>query len=356
MVHLPFHLPLELCEIIFKYLNTNDLLRCLIVSKSWCDFIGIYCMRNILIKIDKENVKDILKSERIYARAKLIRLSNDDDDVLIRVLRFLSSNLVDLELEECEGYNEAIELPNLRELTLSNGSLHTLGLFNSKYDKLKVLSLYQMHGSSSHLQQFLKNNGKISELNLYINDSSNIFCDNTLSTEIDLHIKSLFISYKSNSELQASTLKSIENFVKSQGDRLEIISLINAANLLFLRSTWNCMKAVKRLYLFSTDPFFDYCCDESVLQLENKSTLEVLEFHSLAPYPITLGDILPFLDASKNLKSMAVWHLRKDIAEYCEQLQNLESISYVTIDDACKSYLKSKNGTNAKLRFTQYLI
>jgi hypothetical protein len=278
-------------------------------------------------------------------------------DALGDVMKFLASSVVELELEECEGYDERnIELSNLKELTLSSESTEILKSFNLKYDKLKILHLYQLHGSNDFLHQFLKNNGTIEELNLYMTDSSCFFCDDALSANLNLHLKSIFISHKSNNELQAINLDNIEKFLIAQGDRLEIISLINSANLLLLLRTWNRLKALKRLYFFSTDPFFDYCDETLNSPLKNNSTLEELELHSLAPYPFSIEDIRPFLDAAKNLKSIAVWHLRKDVAEYCEQLKNLKSISYVTTDEDCQSYLKSKNGTNAKLRFNQYLI
>lgn len=358
MVELPFGLPLELCEIIFNYLKTKDLLTCTLVSKAWSTFVGHNCMKNILLKVnDKTQLKDVVCSEKIYKKAKLTKLSKDS---LRHVIRFLSSTVVELELDECagEGHDDyTMILPNLRELTLSRCSTEMFNLFNVKYERLETLSLNQLHGPSVHLKIFLKNNGTIDELNFYISDSTACIFDQL--SDLHLHLKSIFISHKSNNELQSRTLRAIEKFLISQGDRLEIISLINSANLLLLLRIWNRLKAVRRLYFFSTDPFFDYINESQSTLLSKNFTLRELELHSLAPYPFALEDVRPFLDASKNLNSLAVWHLRQDIAAYAEkQLKNLKSISYVTADDDLRVYLKSKNGTKAndKLRFLQFNI
>ena len=275
------------------------------------------------------------------------------------MINLLSPKALELELEECEGDDGSpVNLPNLKELTLSNCSTDVLNMFEKSYEKLKILNLYHLHGIALHIRNFLKHNGSINELNLYINDSSfRIFEDDTLFADLDLRLKSIFISQKSNDELQSLTLRNIEKLLVTQGDRLEVISLINSGNLMLLWRVWNHLKAAKRIYFFSADPFYDYCEESPLVPLEGNENLIELELHSLAPYPLSLDDISPFIKSAIKLKSLAVWNLSKEIVDFIKiNSKDLQQVSYISIDDDCKIYLKSKNGFNGKLSFRQYLI
>lgn len=357
---LPFNLPVELCEIIFKYLSTNDLIQLSLVSKTFANFIGNNCMRNILLTIKSDDViKYILRSKRSYKRIKLKKLKNVHE-----VINFLSASLIELEVEECEGGDcKIINLNNLKELSLSCCETTIFNCFKDKIPNLKIINLYQLHGNEARvISEFLTKNSSIEELNFYLDDSSlDVFHDDSssLSRVLNLSLKSIFISNKSNNELQASTLLNIEKFLIAQGHHLQIMSLINSANLVLLLRIWNDLKALKQLYFFTSDPFFDYSMDTVSLQLTVNPHLKEFELHSLTPFPLQLTDIKIFLEAAPNLELLSLWHLRRDIVEFAEVfLKKLKLVTYVTIDDDCRIYLKSKNGINADqlVRFRQCLI
>lgn len=354
---LPFNLPLELCEKIFKCLSTKDLLSCMLVNRDFNNYVAQNCMAKILLNINNKNaVEDVLRSQRIYKRVKLIKL---DKKLITKVLTFLSPHIIDLDIEDCETCDKKIKLCNLKELTISSFTKSTI--FNSLIaPKLKILNIFQLqHAKSQTVSEFMKKSNNIEELNIYLNDTSlGLFEDDFLSTSsMSLKLKSLFISNKSNNDLPSSILMNIEKFLNAQGERLEIISLINSANLILLFRIWNSLKTLKQIFFFTSDPFFDYSMDTLSIALRTNPHVYEIELHSLTPFALQLVDIKIILDATPNLKMLSLWHLRKEIVEFAEKfLKKLKLISYVTIDDDCRVYLKSKNGINDQLRFHQYLI
>lgn len=355
----PFDLPVELCELIFNYLSTNDLIQLTLVSKAFEQFIGRNCMRNIFLKVNCNNaIRDILNSKRSYKKVKLSKLHQN----VLEILNFLSPSLIELEIEECGvvvGCDGKIKLNKLKELSLSCCETTILNCFMKEIPKLKILNLYQLHGESRLIGDFLNQNCSIEELNFYLDDSSlDVFEDDKLSKVLNLSLKSIFISNNSKNELHSSTLINIEKLLIAQGEHLQIISLINSANLMLLPRIWNSLKALKQLFFFTSDPFFDYSMDTVTTRLAPNPQLIEFELHSLTPFPLQLTDIKMFLEAAPNLELLSLWHLRRDIVEFAEvYLKKLKLVSYITIDDDYRIFLKSKNGINDQvLRFRQCLI
>ncbi|KAG5684773.1 hypothetical protein PVAND_013986 [Polypedilum vanderplanki] len=358
----PFNLPSELCEIIFKYINSCDLLNCCLVSRSWKMFIESTFSKQLLLTIrgDKIDLNDVFNSERHYQRFKLCQLS---ENRLLEILKFFSTSIMELEIEDCRIDRECdMNFDCLRELTLTDCSTTVIRLFTKANTcvNLKTLNIFQPHGRCpfrNDILTFFKSNRSLEEINLNLNESCNIFSKD-ISKDLKMNLKSVFLSFKSDCELQTTTLVNIENFFRSQGETIQTISLINSANLPLLHRIWNSLKVVKRLYFFSSDPFFDY--DTSTLELlENNSNLLELELHALGPFTLELKDLTPFILSSNNLKALGVWTLRKDLIEFVAYNHSkLKFISCATMERDCENYyndLKSKFGINDKLHLHQYL-
>lgn len=363
----PFDLPFELCEIIFGYLNLPSIISCLLVNKAFNRFIVAdkkLCKKLKLTINDDIHLEDVFKSERHYQNIKLLNLNQEK---MSKVLNFFNDSIMQLEIEDCRmnGKCDVINLniPKLMKLVISNNSTSVIKLFtNSECCKnLKTLCLFQIHPVGpldNAIISFLDINESLQEINFHLDDSSNIF-KKDISKVLKMKLISVFISYKSNFELQTTTLTNIENFLKTQGDTLQQISLINSANLTLLLRIWNSLKVVKRLYFFSGDSFFDYDTSNLDTVLDANNTLKELEMHALGPVTLELRDLAPFVLAAKNLKSLGVWTLTKNLIEFIAYNHfNLRSISCATFEKDCELFyndLKSKNGLNDKLHLRQYL-
>jgi F-box-like len=348
-------LPVEICEIIFSYLRVRDLLSCALVSKDWLNFVGSIDNR-ILLKIDGSiELDDLFCSKRTFRRFKISKIA---DDKIVKILKFYSNDIRQLEIEDSHAseVDDPVIFPNMRELTVTNCNSNLIKIFLSSHAKLKILNLFEIYGNCENLIEFLKLNGNITEINFYLNEACNIF-DIDLSTLPNLRLSSVFISYKSSHEMAQCTLENIEKFLCAQGDHLEVISLINSASLTLLYKIWNSLKVVKRFYFFSSDPFFDY--PSNLTKLTAIESLIELELHSLGPLQLTLSDVSPFLEATRNLKSFGIWQLRKNIIEFiATNLQKVKHIGCAVMETDCQTFydqLRSKNGINDKLHIHQYL-
>lgn len=364
-MNLPFNLPFEVCEIILGYLNTTDLLNCCLVSKYFNEFIGHHMMKNIqLIIYDNTDISEVIKSERIYKKIKITKLCNED---LINILKIFSSTVFDLEIHMCflkTFDNVTMSFPCLKELTLSRTSSNViLPFLQNTCSRLRIFNLYYHIGRHESIMKFLKLHNNLQEINFYLDHSCNIFSSD-ISAYSNFHLTSVFISYKSDFEIDAISLTNIENFLKSQGETLEIITLINSANFMLLHRIWNHLPLLKRLYMFAIDPFFDHEVFSLIPKLKINSLIEELELHALGPFPMELKDLLPFLTAACNIKSLAVWKLKTDLIEFAARnLLKLKTIACAVMESNCEEFyneLKSKNCTgrttvNDKLHLHQYL-
>lgn len=354
-----FDLPFELCEIIFDYLQTRDILACCLVSKTWLNFFNnSKCHRKILLTID-DSVKliDLINCTRKFLRIKLNKLKNDR---LLDVLSHFTACVEELEIENCEMDRKCnFNFASLKCLSISSTPAELItNIFKYPCLNLKCLVLYRLYGPTVKIvSNFLKTNKSLEEINFYLDEKNNIF-NRDISNEMTFKLKSLFISYKSDYDLQTKTLTNIEKFLKSQGDTLETISLINSANLILLFRTWNDLKALNRLYFFSSDPLLDYGT-LNVTELNKNSKITELELHALGPFSLKLTHLIPFLNAAVNLKSLGVWNLKEELIDHvARNFDNLRFISCASMDTDCLTFyndLKSKIGINDKIQIHQYL-
>lgn len=360
LINRPFDLPFELCEIIFEYLQTRDYLACSLVSKTWLNFFNnSFCHRKILLTIDETvQLVDLLNCTRKFVRIKLNNLKNER---MIDILSHFASCVEELEIENCEMDKECnLMFASLKCLSISSTPVELIHkMFKNPCINLKCLVLYRLYGPTVKVvSNFLKINDSLEEINLYLDEKNNIF-NRDISNETTFKLKSLFISYKSDYDLQTKTLTNIEKFLKSQGDTLETISLINSANLRLLFRTWNDLKAANRIYFFSSDSVLDYGSTLNVTELNKNSKITEFELHALGPFSLNLKHIIPFLNAAVNLKSLGVWCLQKDVVEYvARNFDNLRFISCASMDSDCLTFyndLKSKIGINDKIQINQYL-
>ncbi|CAG9802993.1 unnamed protein product [Chironomus riparius] len=359
LINQPLDLPFELCEFIFDYLQTRDLLACCLVSKSWLDFFNnSICHHKILLSIDETAAMcDLFNCTRKFVRIKLNKLKNER---FLDILSHFAACVEELEIENCELKKECnMKFPSLKCLSISSTPAEIIHkIFNNPCNNLKCLVLYRLNGPTIKVvSNFLKTNDSLEEINFYLDEKNNIF-NRDISNEVTFKLKSLFISYKSDYDLPTKTLTNIEKFLKSQGDTLETISLINSANLRLLFRTWNDLKAVNRLYFFSSDPVLDFC-PLNVTELNKNSKITELELHALGPLSLNLTHFIPFLNAAIALKSLGVWCLKKDLIEYvAKNFDNLRFISCASMDSDCLTFyndLKSKIGINDKIQIHQYL-
>lgn len=357
--HLPFELPLELCENIFFRLTAKDLLKCTLVSVGWNSFIAeSKCLEKLVLTIDeKTEIESVIQSARCYRNVRLLQINNEKFSNCCFTFGSLAKKIVVFGCcinEESDQFNFNF----LQELTLSNVSGQVLSSFTSNHEHLKVLNLHDLklkHCEIDVIISLLKINANLSEINLYLNETCNIF-QQDVSNIFRFNLESLTISFKSNFEIDVTTLANIEQFLISQGRTLEIICLINAASLSSVHRVWNSLH-VERLNFFSADPFFDGHSNQP--DIHTSPTLQHLEIHVLGPLQLKVISLEPFLKATKNLKSLGVWNLNKELIEYSAvNLTNLEHIFCATMDNDCESFydqMKSKNGINKKMKLHQYL-
>lgn len=355
----PFGLPFELCEIIFLNLDAVDLLNCTLVSRVWKAAIeDSKCFDRIVLKINKHvDVNEISASNRKF---RVLRLERVNQKTLETCLETFSESVRKIEISNCfiDGLSEnQLELPNLLELTVSSVSSEILQPLLCFHKNLKILNFLRVQTRGDEVQRFFELNENVTELNLYLDDFSNIFHQD-ISKITRFHLKSLTISYKSNFEIDANTLANVCAFLVSQGKTLQTIDLINAATLPMLHQAWNFLSVVERLHFFSADPFYEFFGRQD---LKPKPSLLSLEFHVLGPINLEITDLRPILAASPNLSRLGVWYLTTEILDYTAyHLPKLQSVFCATMERECDSHyveLKSasKSGVNENIRLHQYL-
>lgn len=353
----PFRLPWEICELIFANFSFSDLIQLQFVSTVWHDFIVFSnYFDKAALRIDHNTcVEDVLGSGRRFKSLRLVKVNNDE---FLKSLRWLGSNATTIEISYCNAQesSERIKLRNLKELTLSNVSSNILHPLLNFHQNLRKLDLHNVKASGLEIVNLLELNENLRELNLYLDESSNIF-QHDISSNCKFDLTSITISFKCSFEIDARTLTNVEKFLKRQGETLRTIDLINSSSLSLIHRVWNHMKAVERLHYFSGDPFLDIESERPQLAL--KPRLKSLEVHILGPNQLALADLQPILEASKNLVALGAWNVCSELIEYAaSHLTTLENISCATLDDDCESFyeqLKSKSGINKKIKIHQYL-
>ena len=358
--YLPFNLPLEICEHIFFYLSAKELITCTLVSVGWKEFIAeSKCLEKLVLTINENTeLESVMQTERCYRNLRLLQLDNEK---LINSLSMLGPLAKKIVIFGCciKERSEQFNFNLLQELTLSNVTGHILSSLTNFHENLKILNLHDLkmkHYEMENVISLLRINENLNEINFYLNETFNIF-QQDISSIFRFNLVSITISFKSNFEIDFRTLTNIEQFLVSQGKTLKIISLINAASLSSVYRIWNFLHNVERLNFFSADPFFD--CESNRPELEINGKLKSFEIHGLGPLPLDVNDLQPLLKATKNLKSLGVWNLNKEVIEYSAMnLLNLEHLFCATMDNECEIFyeqLKSKNGTNKKIKLHQYL-
>lgn len=357
--YLPFNLPPELCELILKELTGRDLLNSILVSSVWKDFIlQSNCFEKVVLRIDQSSeLESVLQSKRKYQNLRLLKI---DHEKFFNCLSTLGSSAKKIAIIGCCAVEaEQFYSSKLQELTLSNVPAQVLKSIAFFHENLKVLNLHDLKlkpGEESTVINLMKLNRNLTELNLYLNDSCNIFHQD-ISNISSFNLAAVTISFKSNFDIDARTLTNIEKFLKSQGKSLKTIELINAASLSSIYRLWNFLSAVERLHFFSADPFFDL--DSQRPEPGLNARIKALEIHVLGPIQLNINDIKPLLIATKILKSFGVWNMSKELIEYsATNLMNLENLFCATIESDWERFyeqLKSKNGINKKMKLHQYL-
>lgn len=360
--HLPFHLPVELCEIIFNRLRAKDLLNCILVSGAWHDFVlRSKAFEKVALTVNVElNLEDVMKSNRKYANFILLNINRERLEQSLTIFNSAKK----IEVVGGDGWSAKEDrrhrLPGLHELTLSNVCDDIFEPFMTFQDNLKILNVHNLKLSprgQPSISTFLELNKNLSELNLYLTEHGNIF-QHDIASGFQNSLESVTISFRSNFEIDARTLANIEKFLISQGDTLKVICLINAASLSLIHRVWNALKRIERLYFFSADPFLDYG-ETSHVELRNKDRLKAMEIHVLGPVQIGLHELQPILGATKQLESLGVWNLSEDLVEYAAMnLLKLKNLFCATSDKDCESFyeqLKSKSGINSMIKLHQYL-
>lgn len=358
--YLPFELPLELCEYIFFHLSAKELLQCTLVSLKWKEFIAeSKCLEKLVLTVDENTeLESVMQSERSYRNLRLLQIDNEKFKLYLSAFGPLAKKIVVFGCslkEDCEPFNFHL----LQELTLSNVSGHVLSSVTYFHENLKVLNLHDLkvkHSSLDSVISLLAINENLREINLYLNEASNIF-QRDVASMFRFNLVSITISFKSNFEIDVRTLTNIEQFLIAQGKYLKIIDLINAASLSSLYRIWNHMEALERINFFSADPFFD--CDSQRPDLVTNQKIKSLDIHGLGPLHFGVTDLQPLLKATTKLKSLGVWNLNKEVIEYSAiNLMNLENLFCATMESDCESFyeqMKSKNGINKKMKLHQYL-
>lgn len=355
----PFGLPFELCEIIFLNLDAVDLLNCTLVNCNWKALIeGSKCFDKIAVKIDRHvNADEMTVSRRKF---RVLRVDQVNQTLLETCLETFGSSVKKIEISNCliDGSRDnQMELPCLAELTVSSVSSAILRSLMCFHKNLKIVNFLRVQTRGDEVQRFFEHNSNVTELNLYLDDSSNIFYED-ISKSARFQLKSLTISYKSNFEIDANTLANVCAFLVSQGKTLRTIDLINAATLPMLHQAWNFLPVVERLHFFSADPFYEFFGRHG---LKPKPSLMSLEFHVLGPINLEITDLRPILAATPNLSRLGVWYLTTEILDYTAfHLPKLQSLFCATMDRECDRHydeLKSasKSGVNENIRLHQYL-
>lgn len=354
----PFDLPDEICEIIFNQLLPRDLLNCTLVSSVWKNYIVSFtkCWEKLILRIDQNlEFEEVTESGRRFTSLSFEKLQHEK---MINGLRNFHETVKKIEIRDSSlAAKESVEkfcFKNLEELTLSNVSGRILYPFMDFQENLKVLNLHQLRGGIESLVNFTKLNRNLKELNLYLNDSSNMFHQD-VSNIFQVSLESLTIRYRSNYEIDDRTLTNVEKFLKSQGNSLKTIGLINAVSFSSVYRIWNSMKAAEKLYFFNADHNFD----TNNLILEDNFRLKSLEIHVLGPFELNISELQPLLRTAKNLKSLGVWKLNKELVEFAaENLPKLENIRCATMSNDCERFydqLKTKGRVNATIKIHQYL-
>jgi hypothetical protein len=361
----PLCLPHEICEIIFSYLEISDLKNCCLVDKNFLEFLSSSkCVNKFVLKIDQDvNLKDVLKSKRRFTNLTVEKLQHEK---LIKIFRKFHAvkrlELKDSSIAAKKGMKK-FDFFYLEELTLSNISGRILFPLMKFHERLKILNVLNLRGGIETLIRFAQINENLKELNLYLNESSNIFYQD-VSKVFKFGLEAITIHFKSNYENLDQTICNIETFLKSQGKSLRIITLMNV-NLSTVYDIWNDLKIVEKFYFFSSD-FVNV--NLGGVNLEAKETLKSFEIHQLGPVELTIDEIKPLLLSAKNLKSLGVWNLNEEILKTAaENLIKLEKIFCATstsenqhdkaLNHINRFYqqLKTKSGVNSTIEIHQYL-
>jgi hypothetical protein len=354
----PLCLPREICELIFDFLSPCDLLRASRVDRKFLNFIeNTKAIDKLILKIDENvSIEEVMKSRRKFTNLILEKLQHEK---IIRIFRKFNETVKKLELKDDQiaakkGIKKFL-FKSLEELTLSNISGRILFPLMKFQQKLKVLNLWHLRGGIETALNFARINGNLKELNLYLNESSNFFHQD-VSKFFRFNLQTVTISFKSNFELDDRTIGNIENFLKSQGESLQTVTLINACDLSPIYKIWNSLVVVEKLCFFSAD-FFNLGPVE--FELDDKTRLKSLEVHVLGPVELKLYELQPLLTASSNLKSLGIWNLNEDFLQLAaENLAKLSRISCATMTSNCQRFydqLKTKSGINTAIELHQYL-
>jgi len=350
---LPLDIPFELCDKIFQYLNPADLLNCLLVSREWNSFItqSRRLMKKFTLIVNHESVI----GNRNYQNA---RLENLHCEHIVHCLESLPEGIRCLELDKCFLFKEQIDihskllnLQHLEELTLANVTASLIHVLENSCRELKILNVYHLDDQRNEgcLQNLLRVNHSLHEINIYLDSKCNIFAFDL--TEITtFQLKSITISCKCNFEVNEMTLLNIERFLKHQGATLKTISLINVASYSLLNSIWNHLKATERLYFFTGEAFSNEKANLEALDLRE------FELHVLSPLPVDIRDLLPYLEKVPRVQSLGVWNLNRDVIEFAAfHLKYLKQLVCATMDDDCDNFHKQLKAKNGKIN-TDFVI
>lgn len=360
----PFGLPFEICESIFCLLQPRDLLSSCLVSIQWNEFIAkSKAFESLWLRIEGRINESLIK--RKFKNVRLVKLPLED---VMKTLQMYGETAKRIEIFDCCqtasqtcccATGNKIFLRSLRKLTLSNISDSLLEQITSFHETLRILNLNLVSTHSqtprAKISDFLQINENLKEINLYLNESTNIF-QNDITRNIKFNLTSIVISFQSNFDIDSITLANVEKFLETQGKTLKTISLINAASLSSLHRVWNNLRIIESLSFFTVDPFLD--CESSRPNLKKKESLKTLELHVLGTIGLCTSDIQTLMKTAKNLISLGVWNLNEEIIELAMNLTHLENIFCATMESDCESFfqsLKSKNGFNKKLKLHQLL-
>lgn len=333
--------PAKVKNLILTHLSVSELLELSVTCSSWYFAIGSSetFKERVEIKLndekgknpirlneletcrDYENVEVVLDdqmwnfdckflSNLNWKRATIIAANRLTSEMFCACLKHLSRTVTHLSLKtvghvvENDEILNALDFPFLESLSVTECSSSVLKPFRKSLNKLETLKvdfIFQAPNSirvEEIFQGFADLFVNLAELEL-LGYTAEDFSQSSVVARVTFQLKKFAVSGINSVAIRSN----IKSFIKSQGQTLEQIKLIDWDESTTIFEIWDCLPRLQSFYQVGVSKVFDFTCATWV-KIKHKDSMEKLHFHSTSSWEIPVEWIKTLILASPFLKEV----------------------------------------------------
>lgn len=384
------NLPIELIEIIFKYLEINDFLSLCLVSKTLNEKVGgsSLCMSQIWIKFYSFNFKDfdsLSKSVRNYEKLKINRVKNVEHfnyllqlqqrwkKVLIYNCEFktfsifgdliesLAESVEEIEISDIEILS--FETPNFPPLKFSALKRFMFRNVPSKALEIFLPSSDNLHTAAFDIPQITTGSLPLHEItNEILHASPKLkllqlgpqYIKELFSSDQDFKyefkLKHLLLKFPIVNDLSEEAIDNISKFLRHQHE-IHWMALMELQNDQILTAALNNHTRLKRISFIGLEELFD---SEMMFDIEPNLSISHIDFISRK---VLISQLRKFLKAAPYLAAVHIKILNKHMLEFIARNHHeIRNLFYDHIEeDVVEVYeqLKNQQDTNKNIKLVK---